>query len=362
MPTYSVIKEEELCNKIDALQLAFQQEAIFVNGEQTRKPIIITAGVATCIICVIFDPKSKLTIFSHCDETIDIQHSQERLLSHFEKQNSDLTTLQVTLAGGWRSHPSSYDYANRMKEFWYKLVGKNLNDELLFKRDCITLDGDLFWKYLKAQTENIFVKGNRFTLFQLIDFHIQMLGETGETFLYLLRKRDDSLSKKIADLAMAFCQSSSLLSDDGGKLLAIQIIQDQNEKTKVLVNIQDAFKSVLSIIGFNAKNGEVFIVDEFDKCCKLIQNRVDKLELQPRYHTSIQNGEDSKERYQLTEITDPYSDKGTEIYDAGENRKQGMHWSQFAISHWDQSATQPQKEQSETFITSDQLIQKQKPI
>ncbi len=306
MPKYSIYAKEKIQENSSTIQLCFQQEAVFINGNSTSKPIIITAGVSTCTVCIIFDPVTKLTIFSHIDETIDIEHSQNKLLLCLQEKKIALKALQITIAGSWLSHPSSAEHANLLKEFWFsKVANANLNTELLFNRDCISLDAATVINYIKEKTVDKFVGNKGHTQFDLIDYYLSESGENNESFIYLPGKREIAPAKLAADLIIKFCTEQVPNFDSSGKLNGIQVVKGSDSITKILVDMQNPCKSFFPIIGYNSLSGDIFIINE--DCRYFHQDCINLLDLNTRASAAKTNGGSDKTRFYLTEIEDPYN-------------------------------------------------------
>ena len=83
--------------KVD--EVVLQGEYDVVNGN-SKKHLVGTFGVASCVALIIYDPESKIGALAHFDRSNAGQHeSMERIFADLESHGANLNNLQITFIG-----------------------------------------------------------------------------------------------------------------------------------------------------------------------------------------------------------------------------------------------------------------------
>lgn len=304
MPSYLIVSKETLQNNISTIQYCFLHEAIFVEGGNTKKPIILTSNISTSTVCILFDPLSRLTVFAYLDEKVDIIHSQTKLLTYLYEKDIPLANLQVFIAGGWRSYPSSALHAKMLREFWSPLAKNTMNAELLFSRDGLSLDANEVMNYIRTKTIHQFIEHLGITQFNIIESYLLEMTEQNETFIYSQNESDTLPAKLFAKWVIEYCEQMIPHFDKYGDLTSIQIILDTDRMPKFLLVMQNPTKTFFPVVGFDAYTGRLFISHE--DCSEVINQVIHSLELQTRASIAIEKNHDNEEYKYLKEVQDSY--------------------------------------------------------
>lgn len=119
-----------------------QAEYAEIDGNKVRS--IITGSVGACLVIIIYNKATKLTVFAHIDD-----HTQLELVStmFLPFETADKADLQVYLVGGWKNNPSSsqkFEYA--MGFFINKVGEERISSSYAMQREsrCINFRSDKY--------------------------------------------------------------------------------------------------------------------------------------------------------------------------------------------------------------------------
>ncbi len=263
----------------DKMLFCEMNNAILVN-RGSNKGIVITGGVTTCFVIMIFHPQSALTLFSHVDSAHDnIVEIQNEFISIFTKKELPLEELHVYLAGGTPSHFDSKEKANLLINFWEEKPVK-LNAALLLSRDSLVIENVTeFYSFLSNvfkidYPEISFQDISAFFKDIITDGNIYNVGRF-ENKEYPIDKNSiySNIESVIGHVVESYLKIREICDSEYVNNTKLQIVQrihnPANEiEEKVLVNFHDPFKSVLHLVGFNFEANELFV--STDDCVELM--------------------------------------------------------------------------------------------
>lgn len=76
-----------------------QATAVFGRAKDLR---YLQAGVSTCVVVAVFEPKSRNIYFAHVDAGTDVQTAMLSAIEKFKAQGVEPKKLRAYIAGGWK--------------------------------------------------------------------------------------------------------------------------------------------------------------------------------------------------------------------------------------------------------------------
>jgi hypothetical protein len=285
MPKISSLGELE--TQIKDMCFCPMNKAVLVDKHSNKK-IIITGGIATCLIVIIHHPQSTLTLFSHINSSDNILVAQNNFILLFNKKGIPLHELHVYLAGGLRSFFESEQAANLLKNFWEE-QSVILNTDLLLSRDGILVtDIKDFFGSISELFKKVYCEILKISFLDFENFLKESEGFIYDRNRFESRNYRSNKEQTYSTIEVGVGESiKNYLRVRGiceeaymkqNKLLMAQFIhnpQNTDEK-RVIVSFHDPHKSVLHLVGFNIGINELFIAT--DDCAQLMDSVADGTE------------------------------------------------------------------------------------
>jgi len=113
----------------------FQKNWAFTSAENA-KPQIKTGSFGPCYVVTF--TSQKFAAMAHIDDMTQVD-SIEIIFNKFSENSIELKDVKVIILGGWKAHPESFKWGNKIVEKIKTAGFKNISDKNMFSKKCLTL-------------------------------------------------------------------------------------------------------------------------------------------------------------------------------------------------------------------------------
>jgi hypothetical protein len=255
---------EKLFPQKDNLINCSMNEAIILN-HNIPKSIIITHGVASCIVVIIYHSKKDFTIFGHLNETSDFAETQKNFLNILIENKIPISEVEVILAGGWVSYNLSVNMCQWIKKFWTEQNVQHINVDLLFSRDGLVLPANQFGEYYNHRLKH-------YPPDQLMDYIRNTVNKRGGD-LYNIFKNSHPIDNEVKKIIIDYCIEKLLINpSDKNSLISATRLTHNNGQHIVSVFFNNPMKCLFHLIGFDRTSNK--LIFSYENCWSLTDSKI----------------------------------------------------------------------------------------
>lgn len=120
-------------NNINAINV-YQKNWAFTSAD-SDSPKIITSSFGPCYVVTF--TSGKFAAMTHIDDTTDVD-SITTIFKKFKNNSIDLKDVNVTILGGWKEHPSSFLWGQKILKIIKESGFEKINVDLMHTKKTLT--------------------------------------------------------------------------------------------------------------------------------------------------------------------------------------------------------------------------------